>query len=111
MEQDELQAARIKVMEDRMEGNQKFLLKEYGMDGSERIRLCLLHNQEIDKLPETYQYLHAIEFLMAKIEKDSDGRSYLPEEELFKYYRKPYFQKVAVRMNEVLDMRNENLKK
>ena len=108
MEQDKLQAARRKVMEDRMEGNRKFLLEGYGMDGAEKFRMCLLHNGT-DQLPEPYHYLHAMEYLMGKIEKDSDGRSYLPEEELFKYYRKPYFQKVAVRMNEVLDMRNENL--
>lgn len=109
MEQDKLQAARRKVMEDRMDGNRRFLIKEYGMDGAERLRMCLLYNQEIDQFPESYQYLHAIEYLINKIQKDSDGRSYLPEEELFNYYRKPYFQKVAVRMNEVLDLRNENL--
>jgi hypothetical protein len=106
MEQDKLQAARKKVLVDRMEGNRRFLLKEYGMEGAERFRIFLLHNKEIDQLPEPYQYLHAIEYLMDKIEKDSDGCSYLPEEELFKYYRTPYFQKVVVRMDMVIALRN-----
>ena len=80
MEQNEIQAARRKVMEDRMDGNRRFHLNEYEMDSAERLQMGLLHNQEIDQLPESYQYLHANEYLMGKIEKDSEGRSYLLEE-------------------------------
>lgn len=110
MHQESLNSARRKVMKDRMKKDRQLLLKEYGMDAAERFRMALLQNQEIDKLPESYHYLLAIEDLMGKIRKDNDGRSYLPEKEIFKYYRTPYFQKIAVRMDEVLARRNENIK-
>lgn len=66
MNKEELKAARRKVMEDWMSGDRRFLLKEYGMDAAERFWLSLLHNQEIGQLPESYQYLYAIEYLMGK---------------------------------------------
>jgi hypothetical protein len=111
MTQEELKAARSKVMEERMEKNRLYLYMETGMDAAERFRICLLHNKEIEELPEKYHYLLAIEDLMGKIEMDRDGRSYLSEDELFKYYRTPYFQKVSVRMEDVLSKRNEILEK
>jgi hypothetical protein len=107
MNQEEFAAARIKVMEKRMEKNRLYLYKETGMDAAERFYMCLLQNKEIQELPEHYQYLLAIEDLIGKIEKDGEGRSYLPEEEIIKYYPTPYFQKVAVRMDVVLSKRNE----
>lgn len=109
MNLNKLRAVRLNVIIDRMKKDRQFLLKEYGMDAAERFRMALLQNQEIDMLPESYHYLLAIEDLMGRIQKDNDGRSYLPEKVIFKYYRTPYFQKIAVRMDEVLTRRNENL--